>query len=87
MRESTTLISTITNRAKASFQEREGESSSAAFQRWFDHWMAVGEAWREELAAEGLTITARSVDDILKINREFGSRMVTPRREATHAAR
>jgi hypothetical protein len=56
------LNGTISDKAKASFT---GEVSMTNFQKWEDHWIKTAKAWRDELAAEGLTDTVKKLDEII----------------------
>lgn len=53
-----TLVRTITERATATFGSPLTEDNWSA---WFNHWCSVGEAFRQELLAEGLLSTAEAV--------------------------
>ena len=54
-----TLLSTITDRAEASFKKPIADY----FDDWQLHWIETARRWKSELDAEGLTQTADSVAD------------------------
>ncbi len=63
-----TLNGTITDKAEASWTG--GKITDANFKSWFDHWIKTGEDWHKELAAEGLTLTAAKVLDLVEFTQK-----------------
>lgn len=62
------LVGTITDKANASYTKKPIVWTSDKSKReWFEHWIKTAEAWRDELAKEGLTKTVDKLNRVITL--------------------
>jgi hypothetical protein len=67
-----TLIGTITDKARATWNIVDKGLPSNNYKLWEQHWLATARQWRDELQAEGLTDTVEALNKTIAFFEKVG---------------